>query len=455
MNMKTARLLLLILLAAAGFVAGYGYGRWYGPKLGGTAAKPQKAVKYHCPMHPNYISDRPGDCPICGMRLVPMDQPPAPAAPEPTQEAPSSLPPGTFHVSTEHQQLIGVRYGEVEMAAASRTIRAVGKVEMDETRIARIHPKVDGWIENVFADFTGKFVKKGQPLLSIYSPELLATQQEYLLAMRAKEILRHSSMSSVHEDNVSLVDAAKRRLELWDLTDEQIEEVQRSGKPLKAVMLFSPISGYITARNAYPKQRVMPDTELYTVVDLSRVWVMADVYEYEAPSVRVGQSAVVTLSYQQGRTYRARVSYIQPSLDPATRTLKVRLELGNPALALKPEMYVDVEFQLSNPVRPMVPADAVLNSGLTKTVFVDHGDGHLEPRHVETGERFGDRLEILKGLSAGERIVVSGTFLIDSESQLKSAAAGMAGHQHGAAPAAPAPLNAPAPAAHGGEHQHD
>ncbi len=479
--MRLLKVVLILALIAGAFAGG----RWYGSRRSTPPAEKggRKILYYVDPMHPAYKSDKPGIAPDCGMRLEPVyadqGQPAAkterkilyyrdPQHPNYTAqnpglnpetgnelepvyaEEPGSLPPGVFQVSPQKQQLIGVRYGVVEMTAASRTVRAAGKVEMDETRIARIHPKVDGWIEQVFADFTGKYVRQGQPLLTIYSPEMLASQQEYLLALKAVATLKHSSVAGVDDDNHALVQAARRRLELWDLSEDQIEQIERTGKPVRTVTLYSPISGYVTARNAYPKQRVMPDTELYSVVDLSRVWVMADVYEYEAPAIRVGQAATVVLSYT-GRKIPARVSYIQPSVDPMTRTLKVRLELGNPGTVLKPEMYVDVEFSVGGVPRMMVPADAVLDSGERRTVFVDRGDGYLEPRHVETGERFGDRVEIRAGLKPGERIVTSGTFLIDSESQLKAAASGMAAHQHG--PPAPEPAPA-APSGHEGQ-RHD
>jgi RND family efflux transporter MFP subunit len=230
------------------------------------------------------------------------------------------------------------------------------------------------------------------------------------------------------------------------------------------VTLYSPVAGYVTARNAFPSQRITAETDLYTVVDLSRVWVVASVFEYEAPLVRLGQSAVVNLPYQPGRTHHARVSYIQPEVDAATRSLQVRLELANPGLALKPDMYVEVQLEAARRSMLTVPAEAVLDSGLEQRVFVDLGGGAFEPRRVETGRRAGDRLEILKGLAAGERVVTSGNFLISSESQLKAAAAGAGAHQHGApAPAQasgheqhqPQPPPPAPPAAPAHEHHHD
>ncbi|MFB3777495.1 MAG: efflux RND transporter periplasmic adaptor subunit [Bryobacteraceae bacterium] len=415
--MKKVLIAILVIVALG---AWFGYRRWLAPKAAGSGQE-QRILYYHCPMHPDYHSDKQGDCPICGMRLTPV------YAGEPSLAAPS----GQIHISPERQQLIGVQVGEASMVSASRTIRAVGRVALDETRVVKIHPRVDGWIEAVYGDFLGQLVAKGQPLVRIYSPELAATQQEYLLALRSQQIMQHSSMPGVVARSGSLVQAARRRLELWDLSGPQIEELDRTRKPSATITLFAPASGHVIARNAYEKQRVTPETELYTLADLTRVWVMADVFENDIPAISPGQSARVVMTYAGGKSYPARVDYIQPSLDPATRTLKVRLEVDNPGLALKPEMFADVEFRVNLPPRLMVPSDAVLDSGLAKTVFVSRGDGYFEPRRVETGSLAEDKVEILSGLSPGERIVTSGTFLIDSESQIKAAARGMGQHdQH-------------------------
>ena len=487
--MKLLRILIGVILVAAGILIGFGYGRWYGPRPHAGVTEAKKPKGYHCPMHPNYRSDKPGDCGICGMKLVPDDDPSHPEhAPaqasgdrkllyyrdpknpdlksdkpglnpatgndlEPVYENdPASMPMGTIRVSPQKQQLIGVKYGEATAAAGTHTFRAVGRVAMDETRIAKVQTKIEGWIDKVYVDFTGKLVEKGQPLLTVYSPEMLASQQEYLLAIRGRDMLRDSPLAGTGQQNESLIEAAKKRLELWDLSDAQIAEITRTGKALKNITLYSPISGYVMMRNAFPKQRITPETELYTVADLSKVWIMADVFENESPMIRVGMPVRVSLSYAAGRKIQGRVDYIQPQVDMATRTLKVRIEAENPDMVLKPEMFVDVEFQVGMPTRVTVPSEAVLNSGLKKTVFVDRGNGYLEPRQVEIGERIGNRVEITKGVRAGERLVISGNFLIDSESQLKSAAAGMAGHQHGSPASKPSEPKAPTRLE---EHKHD
>jgi RND family efflux transporter MFP subunit len=271
----------------------------------------------------------------------------------------------------------------------------------------------------VSVDFTGKLVKKGDPLLTIYSPEALATQQEYLLAAKAQHAMQDNPVHEMLGSTENLVAAAKKRLELWDVSDAQIDEISRTGQTLKNLTLYSPISGFVMERNAFPSQRVTPETVLYTVADLSTVWVMADVFEYEAVNIHLNQPATLTLAYLPGRAFHGRVSYILPQVDPVTRTLKVRIEVANPGYALKPDMYGEVEFQTGGARRLVVPQSAVLNSGDHQTVFVDRGNGNFEPRAVKIGEQLDGRIEILSGLKAGERIVISGNFLMDSESRLK------------------------------------
>ena len=442
----------IVLLIAAAYVGGYGYGRWYAK----PAAIGRKPLYWVDPMHPAYKSDKPGIAPDCGMKLVPVyaaeqkkEGSNAPAerkvlywvdAMDPShrsdkpgiapdgmklvpvyadEEQKAAMPPGTVEIPPEKQQLMGVAYGAAEYETATGSTRAAARVTLDETKIAKVQTKLEGWIDQVFADFTGKLVQKGDPLLTIYSPEALATQQEYLLAAKAERAMQDNPVHEMLGSTENLVAAAKKRLELWDISDAQIEEISRTGQTLKNLTLYSPISGFVMERNAFPSQRVTPDTVLYTVADLSTVWVIADVFEYEAFNIRLNQPASLTLGYLPGRTFRGRVSYILPQVDPATRTLKVRVEFANPGYALKPDMYGEVEFQTGGARRLVVPQSAVLNSGDHQTVFVDRGNGYFEPRAVKIGEQMDGRIEILSGLKAGERIVTSGNFLMDSESRLK------------------------------------
>jgi membrane fusion protein, copper/silver efflux system len=427
--MRGIRIFSLLAVIVAAFAGGYIYKAVKGGAAGPAEKAERKVLYWVDPMHPAYKSDKPGIAPDCGMKLEPVYAGGAvasPAEPAAAVDA-SSMPPGTVQITPEKQQLIGVKYGQVEMSGGSRTIRAVGKVAIDETRIEHVHTKVEGWIDKVFVDFTGKLVKKGDPLLTIYSPDLLSSQRELLLAAKAKTIMQNSALPAAYDQSESLLQAARRRLELWDLSEAQIDQVLRTGEPIKNITVYSPATGYVTDRKAFPQLKIMPDTDLYTIVDLSRVWIMADVFEYEAPNIRLGEAARVSLQALPGRTFSARIDFLQPQVDPMTRTLKVRLNMDNPGLLLKPDMYADVEFNQNMPAKLTVPAEAVLDAGERKTVFIDRGNGFFEPRPVTTGERDGDRIQILSGLSGGERIVVSGNFLIDSESQMKAAAAGMGG----------------------------
>ena len=408
--------LLVVIFMAAAWVGGYGYGRWYAKPPAGE----RKPLYWVDPMHPWYKSDVPGIAPDCNMKLVPV----LPGEEARYERRANKLPEGSVQITPEKQQLIGVEYGTVEYETVKNSVRAVARVTLDETKIAKVHSKLEGWIDQVFVDFTGKQIRQGDPLLTIYSPEALATQQEYLLAIKAQHLMHDNPVHEMLGSTENLVAAAKKRMDLWDIGEKQIADITASGVPLKNLTLTSPITGFVMERNVFAKQRIMPETALYTVADLSRVWVMADVFEYEASAVRLGMPATMTLSYLPGRTFHGTVNYILPQVDAATRTLKVRIEFPNSDFALKPDMYGEVEFQTGGGRRLVVPQTAVLNSGDRQVVFVDRGKGYFEPREVKLGGRSEGRVEILSGLQPGERIVISGNFLIDSESQLKTALGG-------------------------------
>jgi Cu(I)/Ag(I) efflux system membrane fusion protein len=335
--------------------------------------------------------------------------------------------PGTVQISPDKQQLIGVKFGTVEMRPLEKVIRTVGRVDYDEKRLMTISPKIGGWIEDLFVDFTGRYVRQGDPLLTIYSPELVSTQEEYLLALRAKKDLLKSPFSEVAGSGTSLVESARRRLKLWDITDDQIRILEETGQPKKTLTLYSPFSGFVLEKIAYKGMNVMPGQALFKLADLSVVWLYADIYEYELPFVRLGQQASVQLSYLPGETFIGRVIYIYPSLSPETRTAKVRFEFPNPHGKLKPEMYANVEIKVNLGQKLAVPDGAIINTGLRQMAIIDKGSGYFEPREVQVGSKLDGYYEVIKGLKAGEKVVTSANFLIDSESNLKEALGGMAG----------------------------
>ena len=404
-------IVLVLITLAIGFGGGYYWTLHHSAAQ--AADPPEKKILYWVdPMHPSYKSDKPGIAPDCGMKLVPVYAD--------GQKQADATPPGTIHISAEKQQLIGVRFGTPAFSSTTETIRANGRVAQDETRLTRIHPRIEGWIAKTFVDYTGQLVKKGDALLTLYSPDMLATEQELLLALRARDQMKSSPLKEAWGNSEMLIEATRRRLQLFDLSREQIAEVERTRQPMENITLFSPADGYVTARNAYPSQRVTPETELYTLSDLSRVWIMADVFETDIARIHEGQAAAVSAPSGEAPTFRARVSNVQPQVDPQTRTMKVRLEAENAGLRLKPDMFVNVQFTIGGAAKLTVPADAVIDSGTKQDVYVDRGNGYLEARAVQTGQRVGDRVEIVAGLGADERIVTSGTFLVDSESRLEA-----------------------------------
>lgn len=343
----------------------------------------------------------------------------------------SSMSSGMVNVSPEKQQLVGIRTAVVEMRPLVKKIRTVGIVTYDETKVAQVFSKVEGWIDKLHVNYTGRLVEKDQPLFDLYSPDLVATQDEYLLAVEAKESLASSSLKEIRAGSESLLEATRRRLSLWDISDEQIAELQKSRRPKKNLTFYSPISGFVIKKEAVQGMRVMPDKELYTITDLSTVWVNADIYEFELGNIRLGQRAAITLSYYPGETFHGKVSWIAPVLDDKTRTTKVRLEFANRGFRLKPEMYANVEIDIEGGRKLAIPEEAVLDSGIRKTVFIDKGEGRYAPVEVKLGARYDRYYEVLSGLNPGEKIIASASFLLDSESRLSEAMGAMAGMEMG------------------------
>ncbi len=383
-------------------------------KLTPASAEPQKHILYwYDPMHPAYHSDRAGIAPDCGMALVPMYESKTPA-----EQASAGQ--GLIHMPRSQQRALGVRLTTVQEQDVSRTLRTSGVVTADETRIAHVHVKTSGWVQDVYANFVGQLVHKGQALFTVYSPDLVATQEEYLIARRGQQQLGKSQYDEVAKSSQSLLDSARQRLALWDLTPRQIADLDRTGQVSKTITVYSPVSGFITDRKAFPNASTNGDMELYTIADLSRVWVTADVFEADLPYVKVGQQAVIHFPYEPGKAITGRVGYSYPTLDPQTHTAKIRIEVANPGTVLKPNMLADVELTINYGRHLVVPAEAVLNSGTMQTVFLARDDADFEPRMVTMGPTVDGKTILTSGVTKGETVVESGNFLLDSDSRLNA-----------------------------------
>jgi membrane fusion protein, copper/silver efflux system len=411
-----------------------------GPCPGGAPALYWKA-----PMDPSYIREEPGKSPM-GMDLVPECPSAAGDAPE-----------GAIIIDAATVQNIGVKTALVERHDLSRAVRAVGRVTYDERRVAHVHTKVQGWVETLHVDFVGQTVKKGEPMLEIYSPELVATQEELLLAARYRDATGDSPFDDVRGGGESLFDATKRRLALWDIPKRDIERLLSTGEVKRTLTLYAPASGVVTRLGVRNGMEVKPNSNLYTVADLSRVWVLADVYEYELPWLELGQMATVELSYLPGKPMQGELTYIAPFLDPKTRTAEVRLELDNASGRLRPEMFGNAVIEGSPRAGALsVPAGAVIRSGTRTVAIVALGEGRFEPRDIELGLDTGEgQLEVISGLAEGEQVVTSSQFLIDSESNLQEAAQKLLAANADDAPADHSgheghPMESDAPAAHEG-----
>jgi RND family efflux transporter MFP subunit len=347
-----------------------------------------------------------------------------------------------FQLTPRRMQSIGVVLGKVESKPVNTELRFYGNVQVDERREAYVQTRFAGWIRKVYADATGNFIGKGQPLFTIYSPDLVSTEHEYLLAKKNAEALQQSKVSGVAAGAFSLFCAAKERLLQWEVSPAEIEKLDQGEKAISDLTIFSPFSGYITQKNALPNMYVQPETMLYTVADLSDVWVLAQVFQSDAGKIKPGDPAEVTVDAYPGRVFNGRVDYILPQLDMNTRTLPVRLVFANPGLKLRPGMYVNVRAKLPMGRQLVVPASAAFHSGTKNLLFVYKGEGSIEPREVELGPQVGDELVVTKGIKAQEQIITSANFLIDSEAQLQAAAGVFIPAPPGAGQAAA--MNAPA-----------
>ena len=349
---------------------------------------------------------------------VPANSPTAGNSAEMAPHEPALVP---VQLSPERMQSIGVRTDRVQRKAVNDEIRVTGNVAVDETRLAYVQVRYAGYVQKVFADATYQYLRKGQPLFTIYSPDLAATEREYLVAKQNQQRVAASTVPGVTEGAASLLEAATERLKQWGVPQREIARLESTGQVQQELTVESPVSGYITERNALPNLTVQPDTRLYTVADLSTIWVFAEVFQNDLGRIKVGDRATLSVDAYPGQTFEGRVNFIYPQVDMVTRTVRARLAFSNPGLRLTPGMFVNVALKLGGGTQLVIPATGVLQSGTRQVVFVNRGDGYLEPREVELGARAGDDFVVLKGLKEGEELVTSANFLVDSESQLQAA----------------------------------
>lgn len=331
------------------------------------------------------------------------------------------------YIEPARQQLIGVRTATVERRQLDTTVRTVGTLAYDETRVTEIHPKIMGWVEQVFVDYVGKRVSRGQPLFTIYSPDLVSTQKEYLLALKARQQLSNSRFPETRAGAESLVAAARERLALWDISDKQIQELERTGQPRRTLTLYSPFNGVVIERNTFAGQYISPETSTFKIADLSTIWVLGQIFEYETRQVKVGQEAEIQFPYEQStRSLKGKITFIYPEVDPQTRRVKVRIEFRNPGFEFKPESYVTVIIRVAGGEQLALPKEAVIDNGAKRYAIVALPNGYFEPREIEVGQPVDDFFPLVSGLAEGDPVVTSAQFLIDSETNLQAAMQAMA-----------------------------
>lgn len=411
---RTIQIISAVLIAAAFSSCG----KDKQPQISGSNTAAEQKQLYQCAMHPNIVAEKPGLCPICGMELQVV-----------TQVEFKGIPGRAAVELTEQQrQLINIRTVPVKEEETSRTVRAVGTVTYDQSKVAEITSRVMGWVEKLHVDTPGAQVEQGQPLMELYSPDLYSATQDYLLAYRAANTARQRGSGRFAEtrrsDADALVESARKRLELSGITPEQIAVIEKAGSAKTAIPITAPIAGTVIEKNVVQGQMIQPNAPLYRIADLSQVWVEAEMYEYELPFVKVGQEATVKITAFPERTFTGKVDFIYPYLQGKTRTVKARIVLDNPDALLKPDMYASVEVESGLGRQMVIPASSVFDTGKRRYVFIQQEKGLFVPKEVELGPKVGDDFVVRSGLEPGQEVVVNGTFLLDSESQLKAAASG-------------------------------
>jgi Cu(I)/Ag(I) efflux system membrane fusion protein len=426
LNKKIAIPLVIIILAS---LAGGGWYVWQhkGHDHAAEGKTAQGKQLYTCSMHPFIIKDKPGTCPICGMELIKkIDSAPADGAAQTPEQKQQAEMLGHVSMSANQRIMANVATVEAKNGALNKEINAVGIVQFDQSRQAKVTAWIAGRIDKLYVNTVGAYVSKNKPVAEVYSPDLLATQQEYLLAVKSREQLKNSPIPSISQNGDGLVASARQRLMLYGVKESQIAELEKAGKPNIRLPIYTPLSGTVIEKMVQQGQYVNVGEVLFNIADLSRVWVEIDVFENEVPYVRVGQQVEIRSAVEHGAVSNGRISFVYPFHDPKTHTVKARVEMPNPGHMLKPDMFVNAIIRVPLVKGIIVPVTAVIDTGKRQVVWVEASPGMFEPREVKAGERIDDKVQILSGIKAGDKVAVSGAYLIDSESQLK----GGGGHEN-------------------------
>ena len=438
----TKKIVIPLLIIIIATLAGGGWYAWQ--HRGHDHAAEGKAGKqlYTCSMHPFIIKDKPGTCPICGMELIKKIDGAAGGEQTAEQKQQADMV-GHVSLSPTQRVMANVATMAVKQSALSKEINAVGIVQFDQSRQAKVTAWIAGRLDKLHVNKVGDFVSKDKPVAEVYSPDLVATQQEYLLAIRSRDQLKNSPVAAIAQNGDGLVQSARQRLMLFGVKENQILELEKAGKPNIRLPIYTPLSGVVIEKMMQQGQYVNTGDVLFNIADLSRVWVEVEVYENEFPNIHIGQQVEIRSQSFPSRPFTGRISYIYPFLDPKTRTVKARVEMANPGMKLKPDMFVNAVIKVPLGTAIVVPVTALIDTGKRQVVWVESSPGMFEPRDVQVGQKTDDKVQILSGLKSGEKVAVSGGYLIDSESQLK----GGGGQDHskhtgGSAPGAEKPATA-------------
>jgi len=427
MNKKIAIPVALLVIAAFVGVGLLYKNGWFRDDGGGHSRLEHAVQLYTCSMHPFIIKDRPGLCPICGMELIKKIDSSTGDGKQTTEQKQQADMVGQVSISPTQRVMANVATVEAKQTTMNKEINAVGIVQFDQSRQARVTAWVAGRIDRLYVDTVGSFVSKNKPVAEIYSPDLLATQQEYLLAVKSRDRLKDSPIASISHNGEGLVASAEQRLTLFGVKESQIAALKKAGKPNIRLQIYTPLSGIVIEKMVQQGQYVNTGDVLFNIADLSRVWVEVEVYENEFPNIRIGQQVEIRSQSFPGKPFKGRVSFIYPFLDPKTRTVKVRVEMPNPGMKLKPDMFVNAVIKVPLVSVIVVPVSAVMDTGKRQVVWIESSPGVFEPRDVQVGQRTDAEVQILSGLSTGDKVAVSGGYLIDSESQLKGGGGAMPG----------------------------